>query len=610
MTPRREFLLFALVLGLVLAGFFRASLFGGKVLSPGDVVYTTASFSHARSSDDEPANRLLMDPVLQFQPWLEFTRSELHAGRLPLWNPLAGCGAPHLANGQSAVFDPFHPIAYLGRLPDALAWMAWARLMVAGSGMFLLARSWGLSPLGRWLSGMSYPFCGFLIVWLLYPVTSVAVWMPWLFLATDAALDGPRLRGVPGLALITGFVMLGGHVQTSAHVLLAAGLYALWRLARIWRAGRFEIRDSRFEIGVPRSETLDPRSENSDVSTNLESRISNPDSPISFRPALLRWSSGIALGLTLAAIEILPLAAYLSRSPVWEDRKAERLPILAVSRPRVLDALTTAFPYLFGSQRRGHPNLARALGVHNLNESAGGFSGLATLVLLAPAAWRMRKSLPRVAFLAGLGVFGALGAFGVFPVANLLRAVPVLDVADNRRLTLWVAFSLCLLGGIGIEAIGGAVGRFDRITTRALIIGSVLMVLAAGVVTAMGPRIRAKAIAHYALAAKETPGADPSVYRERAERQARNAREFLLRYDLLAAGHLALLAALSVGLRRQTRTSACRAAVASLVIIDLFAFGYDLNPAISRRDDRPESPAIAYLRRECPPPARIISTLR
>ena len=55
-----------------------------------------------------------MDPVLQFQPWLEFNRRMIRSGRLPLWNSLAGCGAPHLANGQSAVFDPFHLIAYLG----------------------------------------------------------------------------------------------------------------------------------------------------------------------------------------------------------------------------------------------------------------------------------------------------------------------------------------------------------------------------------------------------------------------------------------------------------------------------------------------------------------
>ena len=149
------------------------------------------------SGDYEPANRLLMDPVLQFQPWLEFNRAMLRQGRLPLWNPHAGCGAPHLANGQSAVFDPFHLLAYLGTVPRALAWMAAGRLWVAGLGMFLLARAWGAGAWGRWFAGLVYPFCGFLIVWLLYPVTPVAIWLPWLLLATDRVAAAARTRGRP-----------------------------------------------------------------------------------------------------------------------------------------------------------------------------------------------------------------------------------------------------------------------------------------------------------------------------------------------------------------------------------------------------------------------------
>ncbi len=216
MPPRREMLAFAATLAAMLAGLFGEALFGGKVLSPADVLLVSASFRDARGPLYEPANRLLMDPVLQFQPWLEFNRAMLRRGRLPLWNDREGCGAPHLANGQSAVFDPFHAIAYLGTLPEALAWMAAARLWVAGLGMFLLARSWGLGPWGRWFAGLAFPLCGFLVVWLLYPVASVAVWMPWLFLATDRVLDRPGSRSVGLLALAVGCVLLGGHVQTSA----------------------------------------------------------------------------------------------------------------------------------------------------------------------------------------------------------------------------------------------------------------------------------------------------------------------------------------------------------------------------------------------------------
>ena len=200
-----ERLAFGLVLAACLTGFFHESLLGGRVLSPADVLLVEASFRRDPDSDYEPLNRLLMDPVLQFQPWLEFNRAMIRTGRLPLWNPYAGCGVPHLANGQSAVFDPFHLIAYLGTVPGSLGWMAAGRLWVAGLGMFLLTRSWGAGAWGRWFAGLVFPFCGFLIVWLLYPVTPVAIWLPWLLLATDrrpeptiVAIDRiPRDRGRP-----------------------------------------------------------------------------------------------------------------------------------------------------------------------------------------------------------------------------------------------------------------------------------------------------------------------------------------------------------------------------------------------------------------------------
>src|SRR4051794_7004775 len=565
MRPHRELLAFAATLAVLVAGFLGESLLGGKVLSPADVLRVSSSFrgrSTTASAGYEPSNRLLMDPVLQFQPWLEFNRMMIRRGRLPLWNDMVGCGTPHLANGQCAVFDPFHAIAYLGTLPSAHAPMAAARLWVAGIGMFLLARRWGLGPWGRWFAGLSFPFCGFLVAWLLFPVTSVAVWMPWLFLATDRALDRPGSRAIGAMALATALVLLGGHVQTSAHVLLAAGVYAVWRGA------------------------IEPPT----------------------RRGWGAWGAGVALGVALASVEVVPLAGYLARSPVWEDRARDLRPFWALERPRLLDAACTALPYAFGSQRRGHPHLSRALGVHNLNESCGGFAGLATLVWLAPSAWSARSRQPRVKFLAGLGAFGAMAAFGLPPAANLLRALPVLDVTDNRRLTLWLAFALVALGGIGIDRLAEPLrGRGWTLGASLGLAGALgLAALAAGLVRAE-PTLRQRALGHYARAASETPGADPRGYRERAERQVRSTLTFVPRYLMLAAGQLSALVALAVlGRRGVLGARQLRPALLGLTLVDLFGFGYGLNPAIAAEDDRPEVPLIAYLRREVGPSGRIL----
>lgn len=564
MGSRRETLGFALVLATCLAVFFHATLLGDKVLSPADVLLVEASFRDQAASEYEPFNRLLMDPVLQFQPWLELNRTMIRQGRLPLWNPYAGCGAPHLANGQSAVFDPFHLVAYVGTVPRALGWMAAGRLWVAGVGMFLLARRWGAGSWGRWFAGLVYPFCGFLIVWLLYPVTPVAIWLPWLLLTSERVIHEPRARRAGQLAIVVGLILVGGHVQTGAHVLLAGGLFALWRAAS--------------------------------TSSTWRDRVWS----------LRGWTAGIVLGLLLGAVQIIPLGHYLARSPVWGDRQREARTWWTLARPRLLDAVCTALPYAYGSQRRGHPNLARGVGVHNLNESAGGYAGLATLIWLAPLAFRERGRRPEVGFLSVLVVVGALGAFRLPPVDNLLRTLPVLDVTDNRRLSLWLAFGLSLLGGFGIDALRRGASP-PRSWIAAWLIGAGLAGGIAAGIPRLQPVIRERAERHYRQSASAAAETDPARAREKADRQVRAAIDFLPLYYGVVAGELALLAGLATALRRRPGLGRWLAPVfLGLTLAELAGFGFGLNPAIAPAVQSHTPPVIARLQQVLEPGQRAI----
>ncbi len=568
MNPRRELLWFSLCLAALVTAFFHQSLLGGKVLSPADVLLVSASFRQNGDLDYEPANRLLMDPVLQFQPWIEFNRAMIRSGQLPLWNPYAGCGTPHLANGQSAVFDPFNLIAYLGPSPAsaALAWMAAARLFTAGVGMFLLARLWNLGVWGRWFAGLLYPFTGFLVVWLLYPVTNVAIWMPWLFWATERLLRHPTRRGVGLLAIITGVSVFGGHIQTTAHALLALGLFAAWR-TQVWRRSRSQLLRLR---------------------------------------RLLIWSAAMTLGLSLAAVQILPLAAYLSRSPVWSDRQQELAAWWAPSRPRLLDAVCTAIPYAYGSQRRGQPHLAPALKVQNLNECSGGYTGLAALLWLAPLAVITRPRCRLVRFLTALVLFALVAAFQIWPADNLLRLIPVLNVTDNRRLTLWVAFGLPILAGMGIDRIEST-NRLPRLWRLAWLGAALALVTLALAIPSLQQRLLTRATAHYKQAARETPGADESVYLRRAERQVDQTVRFLPFYYGVIGAELAALALLaSFASRRQGTIRLVRPALFAITVVELAGFGYELNPSILDTIQDLEPPVIARLREMLPPGGRAL----
>ena len=312
--------------------------------------------------------------------------------------------------------------------------------------------------------------------------------------------------------------------------------------------------------------------------------------------------------MAIAGAEIIPLGAYLGKSPVWGDRDNERVAPWVVAKPRVLDMLCTALPSLYGSQRRGEPNLARAVGVHNQNESSGGFAGLVTLVWLAPLAWSGRRAQPRVKFLVGLTVFGFLGAFQFAPVDNLLRALPILNVTDNRRLSLWFAFGLVALGGVGIDQLASVRGsRGWRVWGAVWVVVSLAMLAGAGSVERFAPVIRERALAHYAKMAEVTPGADAAAYRERGERQVRVALAFVPHYlGWHAAYGLAMAGWLALVWRGTIRLEAAKVGLISLALVDLASFGIGLNPAISERDDRPLPRLIARLQSEVGVSGRII----
>ena len=129
-------------------------------------------------------------------------------------------------------------------------------------------------------------------------------------------------------------------------------------------------------------------------------------------------------------------------------------------------------------------------------------------------------------------------------------------MTDNRRLTLWVAFALVLLGGIGLDqlargaareawpGLGSGPGRslgwppgwgwwLWRSASAASSRGS-----------APGPWNTTP------RPPRTTPGADPREYRARAERQVRQTLTFVPRYLCLAGGHLLGLVALAALWRR------------------------------------------------------------
>jgi hypothetical protein len=170
-------------------------------------------------------------PALQFYPWREFAMSEFASGRVPLWNPYNGAGAPLLANYQSALLYPPHLLYFLNDGPQMMGWIGMLHLLWAGVGMWLFSGRLGLPTFARGIAVLAFPLSGTLVArFSTFPMVNVAAWLPWLLYALDGVLTAPTLRRWLLLVVVIAMQLLAGHAQWTFYSLLLAGSYGLWRL--------------------------------------------------------------------------------------------------------------------------------------------------------------------------------------------------------------------------------------------------------------------------------------------------------------------------------------------------------------------------------------------
>lgn len=160
-----------------------------------------------------------------FLPFSLFQRSELLAGRLPVWNPYTFSGHPFLADVQAAVFYPVSNLVLALTLPwgGIMARLYWlqveAILQIALGGFFvyLLVRDLVANPRGAFLAGCVFAFSGYLTG---YPVLQTAIlrtaiWLPLILWCLRRAFhDARRWRWWVAAAVAYAIAFLGGHPQT------------------------------------------------------------------------------------------------------------------------------------------------------------------------------------------------------------------------------------------------------------------------------------------------------------------------------------------------------------------------------------------------------------
>jgi Bacterial membrane protein YfhO len=554
--------LVALILFTILAViYFGPGLLPGHTTSASDYLWSVAPWNTQAPSGlfvwsthpfEVGSNTQLVDPTTVFEPYLQYTRSQLP--HIPLWDPYIMGGTPFLGDMQSAIFSPFSIPAYILPFWWSLSVIAVLKVVVAAMGAFLLGRALKMRFAGAFLCGTVFGFGLFLIAWLPWPLANVFPWIPWMLLATEYLIRRPGLLTASGLAFIVALQFFGGHPESSFQALFAVGCYFVLRV----------LQSPGGAVAAVRTAAAERRSRLGTLYRSV-------------RKPILVFVVAIALGAALAAVAIVPFVELL--------RKSSDLS----SRPRGLVHVQPKF--FFASLV---PDYFDRVPTNFLIEDA--FYAGALPVMLALIAL-MKAKVERIA----IAIFAALCivvVLGIQPLFGFVGRLPGFDETYLSRLTILYLLCMALLAGWGLDDLMAhrPTGR------RAVVAGSIaggLFVLPIVIVLAT----RGTSLHFFARAAHIAWGfAQEPLYNSLNWEPVIRLAAILI--WVTVAGFAVILLYLRIGRGIAPVLFAVLAIL--LVVGDLFQAGFGENPGIpDSHAVQPITPAIRYL--ESQSPARYVA---
>lgn len=378
----------------------------------------------ASSTGPLPQRAFFVDAAIAFHPWAEVARDQVRNGELPLWNRHEWAGTTLAGNPQAALFFPLSWLLLL--FPFGYAWgaMALLKTLLAGVGAYAFSRELRVARGGAMVAGTVYMLSGPLMLWLQYPLGSTFAIFPWLLLAVTRVRRSPGPAPVAGLAVAVALTALAGHPESALIAASAAAVYLLALVA--------------FERGR-------------DADLRLAGRV----------------IGGAVLGAGIAAVMLIPFAQALGPS-VTRTEHAFGLPS---GGPPLYTLLEYSMPGLFGD---GQPHLYGS-------PFPFGYFGLPALVLALIALVRLRREPPALA-LATTALVALMAVYHVPPVIWFLENVPPWSgsfVGERAH------FVIALVGAVGAGAGFGALSRRPiRVRGALIAVGAVAAATAIGVAIA------------------------------------------------------------------------------------------------------------------------------
>jgi len=339
-------------------------------------------------------------------------------GHVPFWDCTGFGGRPIIGNPQSGVFYPPVWIAWFFSWPATLGWLTVGHLLWGGLGLYVLARSQGMSRWPATVAAGVFQASPYLLAQTFeghYPHVWAACWFPWAFWAHAQQRAG-QASGLLAMPVILAMAYLTGHPQEWFLLVIAL---SLWVGADV--------------IGL--------------VVKGKAERLA--------AAAIVRWASVLGVGLSLVAIELVPSCELLP----WVQKGSQPDAVSAAPRNYQLHLVNGL--QLLSEGALGGP--ADYLGVDNFWESVLSF-GLVPLVLIVVAALssRDRSRVRGWIILVVLSVWFAAGRqLGLCNV--LYSALPGLSWFRVPARSLFLSsLGAAMLAGFGLETLRGRLSELAR----------------------------------------------------------------------------------------------------------------------------------------------------
>src|SRR3989344_5732782 len=193
------------------------------------------------------------DQLRIYFPFYKVTLDHLKNFTIPLWNPYAFSGHPHLADFQTAVFYPLTLFGFF--LPQIEFWhlLRITPMTLASFFTFLYLSNLKLSRLASVFVAITFGFSPFILTWGEEVIMSPhsIIWLPLILFSIEKLLNplpnlhsrseikpisqehsGSVSKGVylAIISLSTAFSFFGGYMQTTIYLLIFSFAYLVFRL--------------------------------------------------------------------------------------------------------------------------------------------------------------------------------------------------------------------------------------------------------------------------------------------------------------------------------------------------------------------------------------------